>query len=144
MNYTVEYKYLFELTPPNQNKNRQKISKKKISKQMKNKRSSQKYHWVCFVLTNTWGLSWSVIDITQWHSTGEYLFSLCQSVSITNSFLVKGEILCPIRLLSAGTLSDLNMCRSCMYCHSSWVHICISPVVFGRYCFLGVSQLSLF
>lgn len=56
--------------------------------------------------------------VLECHSIGEYLYSICQSVSITISFLVKGGILCPIPLLSAGTLSGLNVCRSCVCCHS--------------------------
>lgn len=43
MNYAVEYKYLFELTPSNQNKNGHNISKIKTI-QTNGKRSSQKYH----------------------------------------------------------------------------------------------------
>lgn len=72
------------------------------------------------------------------------LISFCQQVSIAKSILVRGGILYPF-LLPAGILSYLKLYRSYVYCHSlcAFIHMCTSPVVSRRCCFLSVNYYIL-
>lgn len=55
------------------------------------------------------GLPWSVVRHIHWDSVGEnWLFPLPMGISCR---LVRGRRRCPLPLLSAGTLSDLNLCK---------------------------------
>lgn len=66
-----------------------------------------------WTITPDMGLSWSIVGILS-DSPMEIL--LCQNA---NSFLVKGEIKCPLPLLSGEILFGfLNLCMPCVHCHS--------------------------
>lgn len=54
------------------------------------------------------------------------LFFSFQASSNANSVLLKGVTICLLPLLSAGTESDLNMCRTCACSHSLCVLMCAS------------------
>lgn len=64
--------------------------------------------------------------------------SLCQWVSVADSFLIRVGTQSPLLPFSTGILSILNLCRPFVCCQSSWAHTCISPPVSGTCCFLGV------
>lgn len=49
-------------------------------------------------------------------------------------FLVKDQSLYPLPPLSTWTPSVLNLCRSCVWCHS----LCADPAVSGKHCRLEV------
>lgn len=51
--------------------------------------------------------------------------SLCQLVSVTESFLVGAGFLCPLFPLSAGTWPDLNLAMSPVCCPSLCEFICV-------------------
>lgn len=71
--------------------------------------------------------------------------SFCQQAPITENFLVRDGSRCLLPCLSAGTSSGLNLCWSCVCNHtqSLWFHMCISPLVLGRHCFLWSHHLCL-
>lgn len=62
----------------------------------------------------------------QGHSTGENGFTLPLQVSIARSILVRGGTLCPLSLLRAGILSDLNRFRTYICCYSLYEFLCAS------------------
>ena len=67
-----------------------------------------------------------------------HVSSLCQWVSVADSFLIRVGTQSPLLPFSTGILSILNLCRPFVCCQSSWAHTCISPPVSGTCCFLGV------
>lgn len=84
-----------------------------------------------------WGLLWSVwlIDPLPLHWR-KWAFLLDQ-LSVANSFLARSGTLCPLPFFPSGTLSGLNLCRSCPW-HSFWVHVCFSLAIPNTCDFLGI------
>lgn len=72
----------------------------------------QKCPWVPFMLTLCWG---------------------CMRIP-WRRFLVKDQSLYPLPPLITWTPSVLNLCRSCVWCHS----LCADPAVSGKHCRLEV------
>lgn len=70
------------------------------------------------------------------------IFLLCKQVSIAECVLVMSRSSYPLPLLVAGSRFGLDLCRPCAGCHSLWVHMCTSPFVSGKLCFLGVIHHS--
>lgn len=60
------------------------------------------------------------------------LISLFQGLFVEPSISARGGTLCTLPRF----LSDFNLYRSCSCCHSFWVHMWVSPVVCGKFCFL--------
>lgn len=75
---------------------------------------------------------------TQWHFIGENWLSLCQWVSIANSFSVRGWTMYLLFPLNAGTHSGLNLCWSYAWCHSLCGFTYASVQCSRRHCFLAV------
>lgn len=102
----------------------------RICKQKTNKKTSKatcnkkvpKYHEDNFELANhswEWSLPWRE-GYTQWDSTEENWFALCQRGPVAYSFLSRALSPCLLLLLSSGTPSGLNLCRS----HAFWHSLC--------------------
>ena len=127
-----------------------KTSKPKINKTKMWQNKTKPLHKIplslfCIVNYWAWYLPWGVVNLSMTTSLGKNLFHLFLQVSTANSLFFRGSILCPLSLLSAGTLFGLNLHRSrgcysslcefmeCQYC-SVWKtvlpwsqSICFSP-----------------
>lgn len=131
----------FSLKPPQPHtKWKYKLRNNKTKRYNKNTKTAPphtKSHRVCFVLINYSrhrvcpGVS-LIYPVTL---QADNWFSLWQQVSITNSFLVRCRSPCSLPPLSAGILSDWNLCRSSVYSHSLriYTYIGLGPVVSGRH-----------
>lgn len=97
-------------------------------------------HFIPFLLASClwiWDLPRSVVDNTQWEKTDclfprnlfQIVCGLGVGICIFFPFSVLGPCLAWTHIL-------------CVLPKSLWIHVCISPVVFGRNCFLGVSTLT--
>jgi hypothetical protein len=69
---------------------------------------------------------------TQWHSPGENGFPFPSRYQLQ---IYLRDRTVSTSLFSTGTLSGLNLCRTCACCH---VSVCIRPDGSGRHCFLEV------
>lgn len=95
---------------------------------LKQSKMKQKVHKITTGLVLRWQLflekgpaladSWS----TQWDSVGENRFSLCQQVSIADSFLVQGEIPCLLNPLGSGAPYGWNLSSLCSCCDTLSSH----------------------
>lgn len=111
----------------------------KISKQQikKNTKIVELVLW--WQLPSSVGLSLKCDWYLYYHYVEEDWFSLFQKVLIENSLLGRSGTLCLLILFHTQILSDLNMCRSSLCCPSLCEFIlCLNPVAYGRYYFLGV------
>lgn len=105
------------------------IMKKWINKTKWNKRRQKQNmeSFLCLPTTPGQGACSGVwlIDRSQWHLE-KMIFPFASSMA--DSFLVSGGSFISASeswdLISSG----LNMCRSCAYCQSLWVHMCVSQI----------------
>lgn len=85
-------------------------------------------HGVCFVLLNyswAWGPAWvqSIYSVTLYWRNQIFPFLVGITCKQLHSW---GGTVSPSPLLRAGTLSGLNLCRSCGCCHSLYELVCVS------------------
>lgn len=64
---------------------------------------------------------------SQWDSTGENKFFLCEQISIRDSFFVRDGSLCPFPLSELGSHLGPVQALSLLP-QSLWIHMCASPV----------------
>lgn len=83
--------------------------------------------------------AWLIYSVTlHWKNS----FSLSQWVSIANSFLVGLWPFWLLPSLNSEAFSGLDLCKSCVCCHSLYGFTCVSVLlcVSGRHLFLGASH----
>ena len=95
---------------------------------LKQSKMKQKVHKITTGFVLCWQLflergtalacSWS----TRWDSAGENRFSLCQQVSTTDNFLVKGKTLCLLIPLSSGAPCGWHLRGLCSCCNTLSSH----------------------
>lgn len=107
-----------------------------------------KCHRTCFVLAIycwVWGLALRVVCIPSKTLLDQTKFSCVSSyqLQIASGLWVWARVYSAV---TAGTPSDLDLCRPCACCHSVWVHMCIllCRKVFFPWCFPSPLTLKIF
>lgn len=139
--FLVWHIWFFSFHPPNymfffciqkgKNNLKTKIKTSKMIRQKNQNKHTHTHRWSSLCVDQLLSGMVPAMECGWYFSFSEALsdISHSQKLSTANSFLVKGGILCPFLLLSAGMLSDLSQGRSCeLLPRSLWVHICTSPV----------------
>lgn len=118
----------------NQTTKKNQQGKKNTKTKWKSPPPTHSLNGVSFVLANYSCARLRVCLTYQVHSIAENWFSLSPYLSISNSFLVGflGLERCAHLPFSVWT------CTSSMCSVSLWVHMCLSSIVSGRHCFLGI------